>query len=187
MLREEITGPLSIEDEVWFGVPPERLGTVARQVPGSAAVPLEPGSPLDRAMPPGVRPDAGYANRADVLGSDIPSEGTMTARGVARLYAALLGGELVSPERLAAMATVMVTAKDEVMGFPSRWAFGYSPGRPGGVVSRPGSAFGMVGMNGSAAYADIDAGVAVAVMRNRFEVGDLTAVRRIDRIVGGMS
>jgi CubicO group peptidase (beta-lactamase class C family) len=85
------------------------------------------------------------------------------------------------------MATVTITAKDEVMGFPSRWAFGYSPGRPGGVVSRPGSAFGMVGMNGSAAYADIDAGVAVAVMRNRFEVGDLTAVRRIDRIVGEMS
>jgi hypothetical protein len=34
--------------------------------------------------------------------------------------------------------------------------------------ARPGSAFGMVGMNGSAAYADVDSGVAVAVMCNRF-------------------
>lgn len=37
-------------------------------------------------------------------------------------------------------------------------------------------------MNGSAAYADIDMGVAVAVMRNRF-AADLTTVARIDRIV----
>lgn len=41
----------------------------------------------------------------------------------------------------------------------------------------------MVGMNGSAAYADIDSGVAVAVMRNRFAAGDLTAAARIDRII----
>jgi hypothetical protein len=38
----------------------------------------------------------------------------------------------------------------------------------------------MVGANGSAAYADIDSGVAVAVMRNRF--GDLATVAKIDRI-----
>ena len=38
-------------------------------------------------------------------------------------------------------------------------------------------------MNGSAAYADIDSGVAVAVMRNRFTTGDLSAVARIDRAV----
>jgi len=41
----------------------------------------------------------------------------------------------------------------------------------------------MVGINGSAAYADIDSGVAVAVMRNRFTAGDLTTVARIDRVV----
>ena len=52
------------------------------------------------------------------------------------------------------------------MGFPVSWAFGYSPDRPGGVPSRRGSTFGMVGANGSAAYADVDSGLAVAVMRN---------------------
>jgi hypothetical protein len=65
---------------------------------------------------------------------------------------------------------------------PTAWAFGFGPHRPGGVPSRPGSTFGMVGMNGSAAYADIDSGVAVAVMRNRFG-GGLDAVTEIDRIV----
>jgi CubicO group peptidase (beta-lactamase class C family) len=184
-LRELVTGPLGLEDEVLFGVPPGLVAKVARQVPGGGpAPPPEPGSPPDRAMPRGVLPDAGYANRADVLGSDIPSEGTMTARGVARIYSALLGGDLVSPRRLAAMAAVTFTGMDQVMGFPSSWAFGYSPGRPGGVPSRPGSAFGMPGMNGSAAYADIDTGLAVAVMRNRFTVGDLAAVVKMDQMIG---
>ena len=41
----------------------------------------------------------------------------------------------------------------------------------------------MVGMNGSAAWAHIDSGVAIGVMRNRFSPGDLTAVTAVDRIV----
>jgi CubicO group peptidase (beta-lactamase class C family) len=188
LLRAFVTGPLGIEDEVHFGVPPRLLHRVARQVPGGGDVPAPPpGSALDRAMPRAVRPDAEYANRVDVLTAVNPSEGTMTARGVARLYAALLGHVgalgLVSPQRLAAIAAIAFTGTDEVMGVPAEWAFGYSPYRPGGIPGRTGSTFGMVGMNGSAAYADIDSGVAVAVMRNHFVPGDLTAVERIGRIV----
>ena len=37
-------------------------------------------------------------------------------------------------------------------------------------------------MNGSAAYADLDAGVAVAVLRNRWDP-DLTAATEVDRLV----
>lgn len=191
LLRDLVTGPLGVEGEVCFGVPRPLLPLVARQVaPGGPAPGFpEPGSPQDRAMPRGVAPGAEFANRAEVLASDIPSTGTMTARGVARMYSALLGQvggvELVSPGRLAAMAAVAFTGMDQVMGFPVRWAFGYSPGRPGAAASRPGSTFGMVGANGSAAYADIDSGVAVAVMRNRFTVGDLSTAARIDGIVAG--
>lgn len=188
-LRELITGPLGVQDDVHFGVPERLLPRMAHQVaPAGPPPPMPaPGSPLARAMPPGIMPGAAYANRADVLTAEIVSEGTMTARGVARLYSALLGHEagvrLVSARRLATMAAVAFSGPDQVMGFPATWAFGYSPGRPGGVPARPGSAFGMVGGNGSAAYADIDAGIAVAVMRNRFTAGDLTAVTRIDRII----
>ena len=74
---------------------------------------------------------------------------------------------------------------DRVMGFPTAWGFGFAPVRPGGVDARPGSAFGMVGSNGSAAWADVDSGVAVAVMRNRYHAGDLTAVGAVDHIVAG--
>jgi CubicO group peptidase (beta-lactamase class C family) len=187
-LHEAVTDPLGIGDEVHFGVPAALLDRVVRQQPPAGSPPPEPapGSAADRAIPPGIRPDAAFANRRDVLTADIPSMGTMTARGAARLYAALLGHvagvELVSPARRTEMATVQFEGHDEVMDMPTAWAFGFGPHRPGGVPSRPGSTFGMVGMNGSAAYADIDTGVAVAVMRNRFG-GSFDAVAEIDRIV----
>jgi CubicO group peptidase (beta-lactamase class C family) len=110
----------------------------------------------------------------------------MTARAAALMYSALLGHEngteLVSGRRLGEMAAIAFTGMDEVMGFPSRWAFGYAPGRPGGAATRDGSAFGMIGSNGSAAYADIDSGLAVAVMRNGPPAG-LDAVTRIDQLI----
>jgi CubicO group peptidase (beta-lactamase class C family) len=112
----------------------------------------------------------------------------MTARGAALIYSALIGCEegttLVSGNRLTDMATVAFTGMDEVMGFATRWAFGYSPDRLGGVPARDGSTFGMIGSNGSAAYADIDSGLAVAVMRNGPPAG-LDAAARIDRLIAG--
>ena len=185
-LRDEMAAPLGIEDELHFGVPARLLPRVAHQGPDGAAPPRpERGSPQDRAVPPGVQPTAEFANRADVLRADIPAQGTMTARAAARMYAALLGHPVgvrfVSPERLHMMAATAFSGVDQVMGFPTTWALGYSQARLG-AESRLGSTFGMVGSNGSAAYADIDSGVAVAVMRNRI-VGDFTAVKAIDAIV----
>jgi CubicO group peptidase (beta-lactamase class C family) len=185
LLRTHITGPLGVADEVHFGVPRPLLPRVARQV-GSGSARPEPGSALERAMPPGVAPDADYANRPDLLTSDIPAEGTMSARGVARVFAGLLGHvdgvELVSAARRKAMAAIAFEGTDEVMGFPTSVTYGYSSFRPSGR-GRPGSTFGMVGANGSAAYADLDSGVAVAIMRNRFAPGDFTAAARIDQLV----
>jgi CubicO group peptidase (beta-lactamase class C family) len=182
-LHEAVTRPLGIEDEVHFGVPEALVDRVAHQEDpaGPPPAPPAPGTPLDRVIPPGIRSDAAYANRPDVLCSDIPSAGTMTARAAARIYSALLGHvdgvELISPGRPAEVAALHYEGMDEVMGMPVTWAFGFGPGlRP-----RPGSRFGMVGMNGSAAYADIDSGIAFAVMRNRFSP-DMTAVSQIDRI-----
>jgi len=110
----------------------------------------------------------------------------MSARGAARLYAALLGHvdsvNLVSPERLRAMAAPAFSGTDQVMRFPTEWALGYSPARLGNAQPRPGSTFGMVGSNGIAAYADIDSGVAIAVMRNHI-FGDFSAVSAIDDLI----
>ena len=188
LLREVLTGPLGVQDEVCFAVPRPLLPRVARPPePSEPPEPPEKGSPLDRATPPALRDAASFGRREDVLTSDIPSLGTMTARGVARMYSALLGHvdgvALVSRQRLAAMTAVAFTGMDEVMGFPTSWAFGYSPDRPGGIPSRRGSTFGMVGANGSAAYADVDSGLAIAVMRNGPTAEGLAAVTRIDRLI----
>lgn len=187
ILREEITAPLGVVDELHFGVPRHLLDGVARSGPEGAEPPLpEPGSPLDRAVPPGVQPTAAFASRRDVLAADIPSQGTMTARAAARMYAALLGHidgcELVSRERLHTMAAPAFSGTDQVIGVPTTWALGYSPARLGHTQPRSGSTFGMVGSNGSMAYADIDSGIAVAVMRNHI-AADFSAVAAIDDIV----
>jgi CubicO group peptidase (beta-lactamase class C family) len=189
LLCEHVTGPLGIAADIHFGIPPGLMSRVARQVEpdGHPAAPLpEPGSRAEQASPPALRPGAGFANRTDVLCADIPSTGTMTARGVARMYAALLGhvddATLVSARRLASMAAVTYRGLDEVVGVPAQWAFGYSPYRPGPPAVE-GSTFGMPGANGSAAYADIGSGIAVAVMRNRFTTGDFTAAARIGQLV----
>ena len=189
LLHHVLTGPLGIADELHFALPAALLDRVVRQVapPGPRPPGPAPGSPLARTMPPGATPDAAFANRRDVLTAQIPSMGTMSARAVARLYAALLGHvrgvHLLSHEQLAAVAAVAYTGPDRVMEMDNiSWSLGYSPSRPSSAASRPGSTFGMVGTNGSAAYADIDTGVAIALMRNRFS-SDFTAITRLDAIV----
>ena len=186
-LREAVTGPLGVEDEVHFGVPDALSAGWPARCPRPGRCPNH-----RRARPPPgpCRPASGptprYANRRDVLSADIPSQGTMSARGAALAYAGLLGlvpgVALVSADRLTDMAEVKYRGPDEVMGMDTAWAFGFSTYRPSGT-SRDGSTFGMVGMNGSAAYADIDSGVAVAVMRNRFDPTDPTVMEEVDRLV----
>jgi CubicO group peptidase (beta-lactamase class C family) len=187
LLRNHLTGPLGVADEIFFAVPRPLLPRVARQQASLGPPdPPKPGSPADRALPPALRDTAALGRDEGVLTADILSLGTMTARGAALMYSALLGHidgpELVSSHRRTEIAAVAFTGMDEVMGFPTRWAFGYSPDRLGGVLSRDGSTFGMVGSNGSAAYADIDTGLAVAVMRNGPPAG-LDAAARIDQII----
>ncbi len=134
-----------------------------------------------------MAPTAELMNRPEILCAHIPSIGTMTAAGVAKIYAALLGHvdgiELVSPERLEEMAATTYSGVDEVIGVQSQRAFGYNPYRPAASAARPGSTFGMVGGNGSAAFADIDSGVAVAVMRNHFTLGDFQFAERVDTLI----
>jgi len=187
LLRDLITSPLGIVNDVHFGVPARLLPRVATQIDpdGLPKPPPEPGSPQTPPVPMVIIPRAALANRRDLLTAEIPSVGTMTARAAATVYAALLGHidavHLVSAERLAAMAAITHQGPDAVMGVESAWAFGYSPARPAGMY--PGSVFGMLGGNGSAAFADIDSGTAVAVMRNRCSIGDFTTATRVDRLV----
>ncbi len=108
VLREEVAGPLGVADELYFGVPEPELGRLARLEDAEggaeflAAMPDD--SPIFKWGPRATVPTAGFGNRADVLMADIPAGGKMSARAMARMYAALHGEvdgvRLVSPERL---------------------------------------------------------------------------------------
>jgi CubicO group peptidase (beta-lactamase class C family) len=175
VLREEVAGPLGIADELFFGVPESELGRLARleDAEGSAeflaAMPDD--SPFFKLGPRAVTPTAEFGNRTDVLMADIPAGGKMSARAVARMYAALIGEvdgvRLLSPERLREISAVAFSGVDQIMGFPTTWALGYSIGRLGTDPQETPTVFGMGGVGGSYAYADTATGVAFALTKNR--------------------
>ena len=112
--------------------------------------------------------------------------GKMTARAVARMYAALLeevdGVHLLSPERLREISAVAFSGVDQIMGFPSTWALGYSVGRPGTDPQETPTVFGFGGVGGSYAYADTATGTTFALTKNRLTPSFDTA-ERVDSIV----
>ncbi|MEV4537540.1 serine hydrolase domain-containing protein [Asanoa sp. NPDC049518] len=194
VLRERVAEPLGVGGELFFGVPDERLGRVARHE-DAAAMAITPelvsGVPFFRvldgwtAAPLGALPDAAYCNRKDVLSADIPAGGVMSARAVARMYAALLGPvdgvRLVSPERLREVTAVAAEGTDAVLGFPVRRGLGFDLGFHGALDSP--TLFGMAGSGGTAAYADPATGVALAVAKNRVSAGDYSTFEAVSAVV----
>ena len=190
VLREEVAGPLGIADELFFGVPESELGRLARleDEEGSAeflaAMPDD--SPFFKWGPRATFPTADFGNRPDVLMADIPAGGKMSARAVARMYAALMdevdGFRLFSPARLREVSAVAFSGIDEIMGNPVSWALGYALGHPGGGPEGTSTAFGIGGAGGSHAYADTATGVAFALTKNRL-TADFGAAEQVGGIV----
>jgi CubicO group peptidase (beta-lactamase class C family) len=172
VLREEVAGPLGVADELFFGVPAAEHGRVARLEDGNwpALLARRPDDSLFfRAAPHAIQAGAELGNRPDYLAADVPCAGTMTARALARMYAALIGPvggvRLISPERTARIATVVTAGPDLVLGAPIPKGLGYFLGLPE-MGRRPG-AFGCKGSAGSVAFADPDRGFAFAFTHNR--------------------
>lgn len=188
VLREEVAGPLGVAEELYFGVPEGQVDRVARleAVPGADEMmaSLPPDLPMFRTAPPALFPNADLYNRRDFLAADVPAGATVTARGIARMYAALLGEvggvRLVSPERLTEIGAPAVTGVDEVFGNPVTWALGYAIEDE----ARP-TRFGMVGAGGTVARVDPATGVSFAIMRNTFGFGDLSAAEKVAGLIEG--
>lgn len=187
VLRDEVTGPLGVADEIFFGVPADHLDGLAvlEELPGAAEMlaSLPTDMPLFTMAPPALFPSAALYNRADFLQADMLAGATMTARAVARMYAALLGEvdgvRLISPERLAEVSAVALTGTDALVGNDVTWALGYGVEKP---AERP-STFGFIGVGGCVAHADTASGVSFALMRNKFAMGDLSAAERLDAVI----
>jgi len=190
VLKEDVAGPLGIGDELYFGMPESELGRLARleDAEGSAEMlaAMPDDAPFFKLGPRVTTPTAELGNRKDILMADIPAGGKMSARAVARMYAALMnevdGVRLVSPERLREICTPAFTGVDRIMGNPVTWALGYPIGGIRGPAEENPSVFGIGGVGGSFAYADTATGVAFALTKNRL-TADFGAAEQVAGIV----
>jgi CubicO group peptidase (beta-lactamase class C family) len=191
VLLEDLSGPLGVPDELYFGMPRSEQRRLARleDAPRTAAFEMPsvlPDLPMFKAAPMTLMPTPALGNRPDILAADIPAGGKTSARAIARMYAAMLdevdGVRLISPETLRDVTAVSMTGVDAIFGDPSAWALGYAIGIPGFGPQEPATAFGMGGAGGSFACGDTATGIAFALTKNRL-TQDFNAVTQISRLV----
>ncbi len=205
-LAEEIAGPLDID--FFIGLPPAAQHRVSRLVfapaPDLSEVPEENVPESLRPLLAAMRDPQALVNRAfqitdpadidfdspAVQAAELPaSNGIGTARGLARLYAALVGEvngrRLLTDETVAAATREQVAGTDRVLMLPGRYASGYmlpTPELPLGG----GASFGHPGRGGSLAFADPDRRLAFAYVTNHIVEGalDLRARNLVDALNG---
>ncbi len=125
----------------------------------------------------GVPRFASFMNTPAILAAEIGAiNATGTARGLARVYAALAAGdELVSRGSVTRFSQEQVSGRDAVMRVPTRWAMGYTREPAAVAAGLPrqhgpnDEAFGHMGAGGQIGFADPVARVACAFVRNHLE------------------
>lgn len=188
VLREDVAGPLGVADEIYFGMPQSEHHRLARleDAPMAGSMPeMPPDLPMFKAAPMSLFPNAQMGNRTDVLSADIPAGGKISARAIARMYAALLtevdGVRLIPVERLREATTVSSNGIDQVFGNPTTWGLGYAIGGLGASQDAE-TVFGVGGVGGSFACCDTATGTAFALTKNRLTM-DFSAAAQLREIV----
>jgi len=192
---EEIARSLGVD--FWIGVPPEVLPRCARIIPPenmpSLADFFGPDSLTARVAsgPSGLFAYDEMWNRPDVLAAEMPSSnGVGSARGIARLYAALVGEvdgiRVLAPETIAAACVVQAEGPDRVIVFPSCFGLGFALQpmlAPGGGMR----AFGHPGAGGSLGFADpeTELGFGYVTTRMKFDPTGDARTRNLVRAVYG--
>lgn len=197
-LRDWVTGPTAADFHV--GLPAREHARCARVVapaagglaPGrlASAFPSSGDASHDEMVrktyfnPPGLS-GTGVVNTAAWRRAEVPStNGHGTARGVARIYAALLDGRLAGPGLVAEAARVHSDGSDRVLGRPSRFGLGFQLAMPERPIGPSPRAFGHFGYGGSLGFADPDAGIAFAYLMNR--PGERWQTARVQRLVDAL-
>ena len=190
VLREDVAGPLGVPDEIYFGMPASEQYRLARleDAPSAGPMPeMPPDLPMFKAGPMSTFPNATMGNRADVLSADIPAGGKVSARAIARMYAALMtevdGVRLISAERLREVTAVSASGTDEVFGNPSTWGLGYAIGGLGSAAQHSNTVFGVGGAGGSFACGDTATGISFAITKNRLSP-DFSTATQLSQLVG---
>ena len=186
-LAEELAGPAQADFHIGL---PERLEhrraeTIAPDRPADLG-----GIEMTEAMrlalaSPAMDPER--PNQAAWRRAELPAlNGHGSAQGIARLYAALIGGELISGATLDSMTRTAADRIDLVLGFNPQWAMGVA--RNGSSLFGPDpDVFGHGGWGGSFGCADRARGVAIGYALNHMGpelVGDPRATALCAAIFG---
>jgi CubicO group peptidase (beta-lactamase class C family) len=184
LLADNICRPLGRPD-LHVGLPESEDFRVAR-LEEPAPTPL---APDPAAAPDWLGPLHDLMNRPSMWRSCQPAtSGLVTARALARHYAALLPGgvdgvTLLRPETVeAACADQHLTLAD---GAPSPWGLGYNRYPQHAAPGAETPAFGHGGHGGSVGFADPSRGLAVALVKNR--LGPHPAVDGLMAVIGPLA
>jgi len=188
-------GPMGIPRPRWGPVrrAEKQIGKQMGKVVSAMPIPVNTRRLANALAPRGVEDVLGGE---DVMDAAVPAaNGFFTARSLGRMYAMLAGGgevdgvRILSPETVAAAATVQSHGPDLVLVLPMDWRLGYH--RVFTSRGTVGPAFGHFGFGGSGGWADPSRDLAVAYVCNRGSgtpIGDLriaeigtAAVRCADR------
>jgi len=175
-LRNEVAGPL--DADIHIGLPAEQHHRVAEFLwPGNPARPAVTSE--DERMrwntywnPPGLS-GGGWVNTAAWRSAELPStNGHASARGIARLYAALAnGGEIdgvrvVSRDSLAEATREHSAGHDLITQRQSRFGLGFQLTQPERPLGPNAGAFGHFGAGGSLGFCDPESGLAFGYVTN---------------------
>ncbi|MGC5342880.1 serine hydrolase domain-containing protein [Streptomyces sp. DT171] len=187
IFAEEIAAPLGLD--FFIGLPPGERDRVSRMVYRKPDVDLttvpEESVPENlRDLVAAWRDPNSLSNRTytvtepanidfdspDVQAAELPSSnGIGTARGLARMYAALIGEvdgvHVLSPETLASATEEQASGRDQVMVVPSRFSSGFMLPTEGVPMTGP-AAFGHTGRGGSLGFADPQRGIGFGYVMN---------------------
>ncbi len=180
LVQAQIAGPLGAD--VHVGLPAREHGRVADfDWPGAVA------DEADRAdlandqlmehnayFNPGGLSGAGVVNTASWRAAEVPAtNGHGTARGIARVYAALAAGgavdgvSIVDSRALAEATAEQVYGEDRILHRQSRFGLGFQLTQAERPMGRGPAAFGHFGAGGSLGFCDPDAGLAIAYVTSQ--------------------
>ena len=179
VIRDNVAIPLGVQDEMYVGIPDgveDRLTTLEIVAAGEGA-PIPADHDMFKAMPLAMWR---HFNHMPFRKACLPSgNGHFTARALAKMYAALAGDgsidgvRLVSPGRIVQMQRIVTRETDRVLMMPINKGIGFMMGGVEGGIHGPSgpreTAFGHAGAGGSMAFADPEAGLAVALTINKMQ------------------
>ena len=181
--------PLSLD--LWFGLPPEKIGSAAQvhapktpPAPGQFSKAFgDPSSLTRRALSePGGALTPTVMNAPDMRSATLPSLGAIvTADSLGRFYAFLAsdGGGFYKPDTLATMRTTLAKGPDRVLMDNTSFSAGFMTNEFGVYANTPvsRSVFGHPGAGGSIGFADPELGIGFAFVPSAMNPGALPSPR----------